>query len=133
MKSMPQCDYQPHSLVARIKTSLRANIGILGRPLNKSPDWPGSTKVSELGSSITPSTNSAGVKPLGNSKGQKGDESHWGISKVPFALVFCACLQTLGTRWIGGHHQLFSPAQEHVKASTASAPGDQNLELNLGI
>ena len=52
----------------------------VARPLNKlTTDCPGTIKVSELGSFINPSTNSIGVKPLGNNKAQKGDESHWGI------------------------------------------------------
>ena len=46
--------------------------------------------------------------------------------------VFCACLTTLGTKYIGGHHQLFSMLQSQVNVSNASDPGTKNLELTMG-
>ena len=83
----------------------------------------------DLGSSIQSGTNHAGFVPSGNSRGQKGDDSHLGTTRVPSALEFLACLRTLGIKSIGGHNQLLSSAQLQVKASTASVPGSQYREL----
>lgn len=78
---------------------LRARTGVLGNPLNKLvPSWPGRIRVSDFGSSIQPLTNSAGLIPSRNSNGQKGDDNHWGTTSVPLALVFSACLITLGIK-----------------------------------
>ena len=49
----------------------------------------------------------------------------------PFAPQACACRMTLGIRPIGGHHQLFSPDQSTVKASTASEPEFQHRLLKV--
>jgi len=107
-----------------------ANIGVFGGPLNKLvPEWPGKIRSSKLGSTKYFTTNSTGSITFGNSKGQKGDESHW----VPFAPRLCAYLITRGIKYTGGNHQLLSSAQLQVDASTASVPGVQNLELNLSI
>ena len=61
-----------------------------------------------------------------------GTDFHSGTTTVPTALQFCMCLSILVIIRGGGHIQLFSLLQSHVKASTASVPQDQNLELNLG-
>jgi len=75
-------------------------------------------------------TNSAGSIPFGNSNGQNGEDNHLGTI---WYLVFWACLITLQIKWTCGNHQLLSSAQRYVKASTASVPGNQYLELNLPI
>ena len=74
----------------------------------------------------------AGSIPLGKSIGQKGAEGHWGTSKVADAEHLPACRMALGIKQIGGHSQLFSSLQSHVKVSTPSDPGFQNLELKRG-
>ena len=94
------------------------------------PDHPGRNRASNLGSSIQSWTNHAGFAPSGNKRGQKGDDTHWGTTRVPLAPEFLACLMTLGIKYIGGHNQLFSSAQLHVKASTVSVPGSQYRELH---
>jgi len=77
--------------------------------------------------------NPAGSTPSVNNNGQNGDDTHWGMIRVPFALVLQACLMTLGIKWRGGTHQLFSSSQAEVKASTASVPRAQNLEFKSSI
>ena len=62
----------------------------------------------------------AQVQPSGKRSGQKRADGHLGTVSVPFAPVFKA------------YSQLFSPTQLQVKASTASEPGFQKQELNLG-
>ena len=59
-------------------------------------------------------------------------EGHLGTTKVPTVAVSCACHNALGTKYAGGHHQLFLPSQLQVKVSTASDPGFQNRKLNRG-
>ena len=81
-----------------------------------------------MGSSSQSEIKSAGSQPFGNSNGQYGAEGHCGIISVPLALVFCACLTTLGTKYIGGYHQLFSMLQSQVNVSTVTDLGTQNLE-----
>ena len=65
--------------------------------------------------------------------GQKGAENQHGQINVPTAFVFSMCFKTRGIRAIGGTTQLFSTFQSTVKASIASQPGFQNLELNRDI
>ena len=105
---------------------------MLGVDLNRlEPSIPGKISPSYSGNLIHAATNSAGSVPSGNSNGQKGEDNHFGMTKVPWDFVIQACLTALGTKWMGGTHQLLSSIQLQVKASTASAPGAQNLELNL--
>ena len=80
-----------------------------------------------LGNSSQATINFAGSEPFGNSRGQNGDDNHCGTIRVPLAFELWACLMTLGIKYIGGNHQLFSSAQLQVNASTASKPGAQNL------
>ena len=64
--------------------------------------------------------------------GQNGAEGQCGTTSVAQPPSATMCLMTLGMRKIGGTSQLFSPAQETEKASTASVPGHQNLLLKRG-
>ena len=99
---------------------------VLGIPLNRDePEVPGKTRDSQAGRATTSLINSAGCCLSGNNNGQYGAEHHWDTTKVLAALVAWACLKRQGIRNGGGHHQLISPLQSHVKASTASEPGFQ--------
>ena len=103
-------------------------------PLPKA-EWhctPGRNKSGLFGSVKHSTTTSARPLPFGQSTGQNGADFHSGTTIVPTALQFCMCLSILVIIRGGGHIQLFSLLQSHVKASTASVPQDQNLELNLG-
>ena len=51
---------------------------------------------------------------------------------IQFAPVWRTCLITLGIKYGGRQSQLLFPDQSQVKASTASEPGFQKRELNLG-
>ena len=116
-----------------LQTNLKAKRSVLGTPLNKLlPDCPATTRGEDRSRVFSSETNGAGEQPSGKRIGQKGAEGHLGTTSVPLAPVFRACLITLGTRNGGGQSQLFSPAQSQVKASTASEPGFQKRELNLG-
>ena len=116
-----------------LKSSLIANKSVFGAPLNKfTPDLPKQMTTSDL-LMIIVATIPSNVSPLlGKNIGQYGAEGHLGTTKVPKAAVSCACLNTLGTKHTGRHQQLFSPSQLQVNVSTASDPGFQNRELNLG-
>ena len=115
------------------KSNLNASTGVLGTPLNMlEPERPGKNSESHLGSSKQSWMNPAGFIPSGYKSGQNGDDTHWGTTSVALALVFWACLRTLGIKYTGGHSQLLSSAQLHVNASTASVPGSQNWELKQG-
>ena len=57
--------------------------------------------------------------------GQKGAGSHAGTTT--WTLHASACLNTLGISTGGGHHQLVSPDQSTVKASTVSASLHENV------
>lgn len=59
-------------------------------------------------------------------------EGYFGTIKVPLVLHNIKCLIALQTTEIGGTIQLTPFLQFCVNASTASTPGFQNLELNLG-
>ena len=72
------------------------------------------------------------AEPYGQRRGQNGADGHIGTTMEPFARQLRALGITLGIKPIGGHNQLFSPAQSTVKASTASDPGFQHQLLNLG-
>ena len=100
--------HDPEVYIAQAKSQRRANTLVFGLlPLNRlAPDNPGRINHSDRGSSSTSDTKSANRPTEGCKTGQKGPA-------------------------IGGHHQLFSPAQLTVKASTASAPGFQYRLLNL--
>ena len=62
--------------------------------------------------------------------GQNGADIHSGTIIVPLAMQLSACPITLGAKLTGGHHQLFSPDQSTVNASTASETGFQHRLLN---
>ena len=109
-----------------------ARTGVLGKPWNRlAPDIPGKIIPSPQGNSSHSKIKSAGSVPLGNNKGQNGEDSHWGTMRVPLAPDAWACLITLGIKLTGGNNQLLSVLQLQVNASTASEPGAQNLVLNL--
>ena len=114
-------------------TNLTARRSVLGVPLNKlPPDSPVTTRWGDWCRVLSSVINGARVQPSGKSIGQKGADGHLGITRVALAPVFRVCLITLGIRYGGGQSQLFSPDQSQVKASTASEPGFQKRELNLG-
>ena len=116
-----------------LPTNLKAKTSVLEIPLNKLlPDIPVTTRLGVWSRILSSITNGALVQPSGKSIGQKGAEGHLGTTKVPIAPVFKACLITLGIRYGGGQSNLFSPDQSQVKACTASEPGFQKRELNLG-
>ena len=110
-------------------------MSVFGNPLNSlAPALPGQIVTSDLSITsvaLTLVASSDAAFPV-NNIGQKTADGHFGTSRVPFALVDWACRNTRGTKYTGGHHQLFSSCQLQVNASTASDPGFQNLELNLG-
>ena len=110
-----------------------ASMFVFGVPLNKlDPNLPGYIENSAAVSTLTSTTKGANLTFSGNRMGQKGAEGHSGTTKVPLALHIRACWTTRGTRYTGGHNQLFSSRQSTVNASTASEPGFQNHELNRG-
>ena len=97
------------------------------------PDSPGKMSSSDRGSSATPVTKLAYPSSEGCKSGQNGADNQRGTTNVPTALHTCAWPITLGISVMGGHHQLFSPPQFTVNASTASEPGFQHLLLNQGV
>ena len=106
---------------------------VLGDPLKRlEPNLPGCTISCDLVITTYSLTKLAGPVLLGKIIGQKGAEGHWGTNKVATAEHFLACWIALGIRQMGGHNQLFSSFQSHVKASIPSDPGFQNLELKRG-
>ena len=110
-------------------------MSVLWNPLKRlAPALPGQMITSDLSITSVALTLTASSESafLPNNKGQNVADGDFGTRRVPFAFVAWACCNTHGTRYTGGHHRLFSPCQLHVKASTASVPGFQNLELNLG-
>ena len=118
--------------VLPIKTDKQCKKFVLGTPVNNvDPALPGINSHSTFGSLQYSITNLAACSFLGNKIGQKGADGHSDTISVPWALVLSACCITLGTKFNGGHHQLTSPCQLQVKASTASVSASQNLELNL--
>ena len=74
----------------------------------------------------------AGTFPSGYKIGQNGADGHSGANSVPTAQHRLACMMIRGIRYTGGQNQLLSSPQSQVKASTASVPGFQNLELKRG-
>ena len=120
-------------LVDLLLATLKAKRSVLGVPLNKLlPDCPGTTRWGEQSRIFSSVIKGARVQPSEKIRGQKGADGHLGTINVPSAPVFKVCLITLGIRTGGRQSQLFSPAQLQVKASTASEPGFQKRELNLG-
>ena len=101
-------------------------------PNRTHPDNPGRNKVFVRGNSLLAETKLAKWPPRGQIRGQNGDDGQHGTINVPLVAQTCAWRITLGIRGIGGHHQLTSPVQFTVKASTASEPGFQQRLLNLG-
>ena len=114
--------------------SLRASMGNGKCPVPNTDFLctPGRKRSTKLGSTTQSTASGAKLTPSGQIIGQKGADLHNGVTNVPTALQFLICLITLGMMLGGGQIQLFSWPQLHVKASTASVPHDQNLELNLG-
>ena len=72
-----------------------------------------------------------GLGTLSNKIVRNGADGQYGTTSVTAALFANAYLIALVAKATGGTTQLFSFDQSCVKASTASAPGVQNLELNL--
>ena len=62
---------------------------------------------------------------VGHNIGQNDADGQYGTTSVPTAEHAWAWRITLGIRLMGGHHQLFSPAQLTVNVSMASEPGFQ--------
>ena len=63
---------------------------------------------------------------------EMGPDGQIGTTNVPLVKVLAACRMIQGIKYGGGHTQLTSHPQSHVKVSIASVPGHQNRELNWG-
>ena len=66
------------------------------------------------------------------SKGQNELEGHQGKTRTPRPWQRNRWFNAGGIKAMGGTKRTFSPDQSWAKASTASEPGFQNLEKNLG-
>ena len=92
-----------------LKSSLIAIRSVFGVPLNKlTPDLPGQMTTSDFSMANVDTILCNLLSLLGKNIGQYGAEGHLGTTKVPTAAVSCACRNALGTKYAGGHHQLFS-------------------------
>ena len=113
------------------KSHLNTNTFVFGTsPLNNTtPDRPGRKSSLIHGSSQTSTINFSNSPMVGHNIGQNDADGQYGATSVPTAEHAWAWRITLGIRLMGGHHQLFSPAQLTVNVSTASEPGFQQRLL----
>lgn len=88
---------------------------------------------------MTSTVKEANLDGRGFNKGQKKADGHSGTMSVSIEQHARACSPALiigliisTTMDTGGQSQLLSPRQSWERASTASQPGERNLELNLG-
>ena len=99
------------------KSQCSARTLVFGTPQlnNTDPNNPGRNEG--LWHKLGASTMKCASWPLaGQSSGQKGADGQQGTISVPFAAQTMACLITLGTSAIGGHHQFDLPCPVHRKS-----------------